>query len=96
LPNGVSSTRVADAFNFNRGQAAFTPYGGNTIYINANILNVDFSDRNEALIMHELMHSEWGLSDFDIQEALGLDTSRPSANITEWLRENCVNGDGNR
>jgi hypothetical protein len=39
--------------------------------------------------MHEVIHNMTGLTDPDIQRALGLDETKPSDNITQKLKKDC-------
>jgi len=88
--------RVQDIFSVRPDISAWTPFGGTSIYINMSILNTTDDSRNQAFIMHELMHNLYGFDDKDIQRNLGIDTTLSSSSITDWLKENCVSGEGNR
>ncbi len=99
---------VQDYFIVNRGVTAYTPIGGNTIYIDAGRLTIGDAGRNQALIMHETIHNAFGIDDCRIMEAIfgpqqcslpkgstERRENRPSADFTTWLLDNCVNGPGN-
>ena len=94
----ISHTSVSDVFAVRPDINAWTPFGGLTIYINPNRLNGANRAQNQGLMMHELLHEGWGLDDSDIMNSLGIskaDQARGSVAISNWLRDNCVNGKGN-
>jgi hypothetical protein len=96
--NKLVDLRIRDFFALRGGTNAFTAVGGNVIYINPGTLNTGNANRNQALLMHELLHNEWGLDDGDILVALygrGADKNRPSADITRWFERECIGGKGN-
>ena len=84
---------VQDYFGAKQGMSAWTPFGGSTIYIAAGRMNNLGSDaQNQALLMHELLHMKFGLDDGDILDKLygaGSRYTRPSYDITVWIRDNC-------
>lgn len=48
--------------------------------------------------MHELLHIGWGLDDTDIMTKLGIPAAAQKLGsflITNWMRDNCVKGQGN-
>jgi hypothetical protein len=45
---------------------------------------------NEGLIFHEALHGITGASDIGLQTALGLSTSEPSSNVTDYLITNVL------
>jgi hypothetical protein len=54
--------------------------------------------RNQALIMHEVIHDLYGLDDGDIMNALGISKAEQqegSVAITRWLENNCIKGKEN-
>lgn len=96
--HGLADFRVKDRFAVDSGVHAYTPVGGGVIYISAGLLQTSRADRNQAFLMHEILHNEWGLDDSDVLDALygkGARDKRPPADITEWFRKNCVSGKGN-
>lgn len=97
IRNGLTDIRVIDFFVLNPGTTAWTPPGGGTIYFYPGRIQTSDPARNQAFIMHETLHEDWGLDDGDILEQLygpGA-RSRPSADITQWFLDNCVIGPGN-
>jgi hypothetical protein len=70
--------------------AAWTPPGGGTIYVAAQHISDNSLDHSQALVMHELIHEAFGKVDTDIQAALGVTVGAASANITTWLKDNCI------
>jgi RHS repeat-associated protein len=93
--NGLSHVRVVDTFVLDNTQAAYTPFGGNTIYIQPDrFLSPNNVERNMGFLMHEALHNSFGLDDGDIMKALGLSGS--SKSITNWLTKNCIRGKDNR
>jgi hypothetical protein len=93
--NNISDMRVPDTLAVNTRQTAYTPWGGNTLYVDSNRLDTSRTATNQGLVMHELIHNLFGTGDGVIQSRLGL-PSGASVNITTWLTANCVNGRDNR
>jgi RHS repeat-associated protein len=77
------------------GTVALAQLGGNAIYINAPLINPGDYYQDISVVLHELLHNVTGLTDPDIQSALGLpSTDRngkavPSDNITQRLKKDC-------
>jgi RHS repeat-associated protein len=96
---GRTDLTVSDYFEVHRGTSAYTPPGMGAIYLDARHLGgARQADKNQALVMHEILHSQWGLDDGDVLDSIygeGSRNTRPSADITEWLRSNCARGKGN-
>jgi hypothetical protein len=89
---------VSDYFLLNSGTSAYTPVRGNVIYINPARLQTADPSRNEALMMHEILHNEWGLDDGDVLDALygnGARNTRASVDISNWFRTHSTRGGGN-
>lgn len=72
INNNVANMAVKDVFAAATGIQAWTPYGGETIYIDAGRPGVGNTMRNQALIMHEVIHDLYGLDDVDMMNALGI------------------------
>jgi hypothetical protein len=96
--HSINHMTVSDLFVVRPDINAWTPFGGLTIYINPNRINVSNKAQNQGLIMHELLHEGWGLDDYDIMNALGIsktEQARGTIAISNWLPDNGVNGRGN-
>jgi hypothetical protein len=76
----IPQITVQQYMNASPGVSAWTPPGGNTIYINAYWFTDNSLNWSQALIMHEQLHNLFGLDDGDIEKALGL--GGPSVSIT--------------
>ncbi|MEO8131259.1 MAG: RHS repeat-associated core domain-containing protein [Bryobacteraceae bacterium] len=96
--HGIAHMTVADIFSASRGTSAWTPFGGLTIYVDPARIN-GTPAQSQALIMHELLHENWALDDTDVMNRLGISKAVQaggSVAITNWMRDHCVNGRGNR
>jgi len=71
------------------GVAAVSQLGGHNIYVNPAMINVSAYWKNLGLVFHEVTHNITGLTDNDIQRALGLSENVPSDNIANQLRKDC-------
>jgi RHS repeat-associated protein len=96
LPDSQQHVPVSYLFLFNPGLHAWTPYSGHTIYFDAGRVDITSPSQNQGFLMHEFLHGVYGLDDEWIQEKLGITKdAKNTINITNWFRDNCVNGVGN-
>jgi RHS repeat-associated protein len=84
------SQTIAQATGPSSGIAAFAELSGSTVYIDSRWINPSGSAYYDrvATMMHELIHNATGLTDPDIQRALGL-PSGASRNISDRLKKDC-------
>jgi RHS repeat-associated protein len=73
----------------NPGTVAEAQLSGNAIYINPSLINPTNYYQNLGTVLHEILHNVTGLSDDQIQGALGLSTNQVSNNITQKLIKDC-------
>jgi len=100
--NGLQNLTVAGYFAATGNTAAWTPPGGGAVYINPNLLNTADPAADEGLMLHVMLHEDYGLDDTDIMMKLaqydpkaGINPNGPSSQISVWMTKNCVNGKGN-
>jgi hypothetical protein len=72
----------------NPGTVAQSQLNGNTVYINPSLINPGNFYQNLGTMLHEILHNVTGLTDGDIQSALGLGGG-VSNNITQRLIKDC-------
>ena len=73
----------------NPGTVALAQLGGKNIYINAGLINPADFFQDISVVLHELLHNITGLTDPDIQTALGLPSSDVTDNIAQKLKADC-------
>jgi len=71
------------------GHVAVAELGGNDIYVDPAKINPADYFFNKATAFHEVIHNITGMTDPDIQRALGLKENVPSENITKKLEGDC-------
>ncbi|HEY7336734.1 MAG TPA: RHS repeat-associated core domain-containing protein, partial [Bryobacteraceae bacterium] len=101
--HGLQHLTVADYFAAAGNVSAWTPFGGNTVYVNPSLLYISSLYLDQGLMLHEMLHEVYGLDDFDIMKSLkaydpgsGIDPNGLSEQITTWMTTNCVIGKGNK
>jgi hypothetical protein len=72
------------------GNVAVSQLGGPNIYVNPAMIKPADYWQNLGLAFHEVLHNITGLTDPDIQRALGLKDNEPSDNITKKLIRDCL------
>lgn len=72
------------------GHIAVSQLGGHNIYVNPSRIDPLNFFENKANMMHEVIHNMTGLTDADIQRALGLSQDQPSSNISRKLKQDCL------
>jgi len=76
----------------NPGTVAVAQMGGSAIYINSIYINPASVTQNLGIVLHELLHNVSGLTDGDIQDALGIEQTNVTDNITQKLIADCFSG----
>jgi RHS repeat-associated protein len=106
--NGGSGATVADFFTNNAGVLAWTPQGGDRIWINPRILVQEHRSPTslQGFIMHELIHNlgphdqqildalAWWTRTYHPEIEVNMDWSQ-SRTIGEWMQMFCVEETGN-
>ncbi len=87
--NSVPGT-VGSFFASNPGAVAVSQLGGSNIYVNPGLINPGNYFQNLGTAFHEVVHNVSGLTDSDIQRALGLEESPITNNITQKLIRDCL------
>src|SRR5262249_36040813 len=72
------------------GVVAESQLGGPNIYVNPALIKPADYFQNMGVAFHEVLHNITGLTDPDIQRALGLKDNGPSDNITKKLIRDCL------
>ncbi len=80
---------VSDFIAANPGTVAVAQLGGADIYLNAALIDPANYYQDIAVVLHEVLHNVTGLTDTDIQRALGLKGTSVSNNITQKLLKDC-------
>ena len=87
---GKAATGTVGSTLAQPGAEAVAQLGGPDIYINSSsISSTDFYG-NQGLVLHEVMHNITGLTDADIQKALGLSQQSDTSNIANKLVSDCL------
>ena len=73
----------------NPGTVAVAQLGGSAIYLNSSLISPGAYYTDLAVLLHEILHNITGLTDSDIQSALGLPETNVSDNITQKLLRDC-------
>ena len=87
--NSVTGT-VGSYLASNPGVVAVSQLGGSNIYVNPGLISPGNYFQNLGTAFHEVVHNVTGLTDPDIQRALGLNESPISENITQKLIRDCL------
>ena len=87
-PDGMKP--ISQVMREDLGTKAMSEAGGNTIYINPNLVNFSTGSENIATYIHEVIHNATGLLDPDIQRALNLPEGHGTKNISDLLQKQCV------
>ncbi len=85
VPGTVGSFLAA-----NPGAVAVSQLGGSNIYVNPGLISSGNYFQNLGVAFHEVIHNVTGLTDTDIQKALGLKDSPITDNITQRLIRDCL------
>jgi len=80
---------VGSFFASNPGAVAVSQLGGSNIYVNPGLISPSNYFQNLGTAFHEVVHNVSGLTDSDIQRALGLGESPITNNITQKLIKDC-------
>jgi len=91
--NNQPNETVAQYFSANPGVSALTVIGGSpgqeTIYFNPSAVMSMGSGSLVGMLLHELAHAVSGLTDDQLQDALGLTVGKDSRNISFKLMTDC-------
>ncbi len=87
--NSVPGT-VGSYFASNPGAVALSQLGGSNIYVNPGLISPANYFQNLGVAFHEVIHNVTGLTDPDVQRALGLKESPITDNITQKLVKDCL------
>jgi len=94
---------VGDYFAATGTTAAWTPFGGGTVFFNPALVDISNPAATEGLMLHEMLHESYGLDDTAIMKTLlaydpksGINPLGASHQISDWLTPNCVTGKGNK
>jgi hypothetical protein len=83
------SETIGQFMTQNPGTVAEAQLNGNAIYINPSLIDPTNYFQNMGTVLHEILHNVTGMSDDQIQSALGLSTKQVSNNITQKLIKDC-------